>query len=304
MGNPGLELARHAVQRKPVNTRTPIALPAKDLFSTPPQASRRRCLRVALSAACVLASGMTSLDVRAEIPNINEAINRAGRQRMLSQRMAKAWLAMGQGVDDRRAERILRESIALFDRQLDELKGFAPTPQILATYGALEPVWRSYKAMLLTGQPDRTRAEAVIAMDGKVLKLAHLGTVQLETFSGKTLGKLVNVSGRQRMLSQRAAKFYLSQAWGTANPEQLKELRTARQEFTDALSFLREARQTTPAIRDELELAQQQWVFFDNALAKAEQSSNASMHAKEVFASSENILEVMDRVTTMISRLS
>jgi hypothetical protein len=261
-------------------------------------------LRATLSAACLLAGGLPALDARAEIPNINEAINRAGRQRMLSQRMAKAWLAMGQGVDSRRAERIFSESITLFDRQLEELKAFAPTPQILSTYGALEPVWIGYKALLRTGRPERARVQAMIEMDAKVLKLAHLGTVQLEAFSGKPLGKLVNVSGRQRMLSQRAAKFYLSQAWGTANAEQLRELRTARQEFADALTFLHDAKQATPAIRDEIELAQQQWVFFDNALAKADQSSNAAMHATEVFASSENILQVMDRVTAMFSKLS
>jgi hypothetical protein len=270
----------------------------------PSRASRRQCLRATLSAACLLAGGLPALDARAEIPNINEAINRAGRQRMLSQRMAKAWLAMGQGVDSRRAERIFAESITLFDRQLEELKAFSPTPQILATYGALEPVWTSYKALLRTGRPERARVDAMIEMDAKVLKLAHLGTVQLETFSGKTMGKLVNMSGRQRMLSQRAAKFYLSQAWGTANADQLRELRTARQEFADALTLLHDAKQTTSAIRDEIELAQQQWIFFDNALSKADQRSNAAMHAAEVFASSENILQVMDRVTAMFSKLS
>jgi hypothetical protein len=267
--------------------------------------SRRQCLRTGLISGAALLTGWPVLPVHAEaITHINEAINRAGRQRMLSQRMAKAWLALGQGIDGKRAEHILQDSITLFERQLGELKAFAPTPQILATYAALEANWAQYKASLLAGLPDRERAEKVIALDAKVLKIAHQGTLQLEALSGKTLGKLVNVSGRQRMLSQRAAKFYLSQSWGTAGADQLQELRVARKEFGDALSWLGEAKEATPAIREEIALAQQQWVFFDNALARAEQRDNATMHAKEVFASSENILQVMDHVTAMFSRLS
>jgi hypothetical protein len=267
--------------------------------------SRRQCLRTGLTGGFALLAGWPLLPAHADaIPHVNEAINRAGRQRMLSQRMTKAWLAMGQGIDGKRAERILQDSIALFERQLGELKAFAPTPQILATYAALEATWAQYKASLLAGMPDRERAEKVIALDAKVLKIAHQGTVQLEALSGKTLGKLVNVSGRQRMLSQRAAKFYLSQSWGTAGTEQLQELRVARKEFGDALTWLGEAKEATPAIREEIALAQQQWVFFDNALARAEQRDNAALHAKEVFASSENILQVMDHVTAMFSKLS
>lgn len=266
---------------------------------------RRQCLRTGLVSGGALLAGWPLMPALADaIPDLNEAINRAGRQRMLSQRMAKAWLALGQGIDGKRAERILQDSIALFERQLSELKAFAPTPQILATCAALEATWLQYRASLLAGLPNRDRAEKVIALDAKVLKIAHQGTLQLEALSGKAQGKLVNVSGRQRMLSQRAAKFYLSQSWGTAGTEQLQELQVARMEFGDALSWLGGAKEATHAIREEIALAQQQWVFFDNALARAEQRDNAALHAKEVFASSENILQVMDRVTAMFSKLS
>jgi len=36
--------------------------------------------------------------------------------------------------------------MALFDRQLVELKAFAPTPEIKATYAQLEASWSDYKA--------------------------------------------------------------------------------------------------------------------------------------------------------------
>lgn len=240
----------------------------------------------------------------AQIMSLNEAINKAGRQRMLSQRMAKAWLAMGQGVDVRRAEKILFDSMAWFDRQFVELKTYAPTPEIRSTYDTLEPIWSDYKTGLVGSKPDRGAAPVLLGLDAKVLKLAHQGTMQLEQYSGRAVGKLVNVAGRQRMLSQRTAKFYLSQCWGAAVPEQLKELNVARQEFASALNLLITAPQATPAIKDELELARQQWVFFDNALSRIGEGPGSVQRASEVFSSSENILQVMDKVTGMYSKLA
>ena len=240
----------------------------------------------------------------AVVASLNDAINKAGRQRMLSQRMAKAWLAMGQGVHTQHAEGILQESVALFDRQLVELKAYAPSPDIRTTYATLEPVWSDYKTALIGSAPDKRRVSPLLDLDAKLLKLAQLGTVQLETHSGKAVGNLVNLAGRQRMLSQRSAKLYLCQAWGTATPSSATELKTARQEFSQALRTLMGSPQVTSAIKDQLSLAEQQWIFFDNALGRLNDVGGSTQHANDVFATSENILKVMDKVTGMFSQLS
>ncbi len=291
---------RPSCMHQPATTRTTNHI--TEALSSLQSAPRRACLKQ--GAVWLLGSTALAWPAFGQIVNLNEAINKAGRQRMLSQRMAKAWLALGQGLDARRAERVLFDSMALFDRQLVELKAYAPTPEIKATYNALEPVWSDYKSALVGASPDRNAAAPLLTLDTKVLKLAHLGTVQLEQYSGKAVGKLVNVAGRERMLSQRTAKFYLSKAWGTASPEQIREMDTARHEFAQALGMLARAPESTPTIRQALDLAQQQWVFFDNALARATESSNAMQHANEVFASSENILQVMDKVTALYSKLA
>jgi hypothetical protein len=250
-----------------------------------------------LPGGCLLGPG----HARAQIPDLNEAINRAGRQRMLSQRMSLAWLAIGQGIDTVRAQRVLDESMALFERQLAELKSFAPNAEIRATYATLEPVWGEYKAALTGTPPGQAGGAAVVALGSRVLAVAHQGTVQLERHSGKSVGRLVNMAGRQRMLSQLLGKLYFVQGW--APEASAKDLETARAEFVAALKTLREAPEATPAIRQELVLAEQQWLFFDNALKRRDDPYNPARYATDVFRSSDNILQVMERVTGLYARL-
>ncbi len=80
----------------------------------------------------------------AQISDLNSAINKAGRQRMLSQRMAKAYFQIGQQIEVDRSKKVLDSSMAVFDRQLVELKNYAPTPEIKETYGKLEKSWLAY----------------------------------------------------------------------------------------------------------------------------------------------------------------
>ena len=238
----------------------------------------------------------------AQIADINDAINKAGRQRMLSQRMAKSYLAMGQGIEPELADRTLSASMALFDRQLVELKVFAP-PAIKPTYLKLEAAWSDYKAALVGTKPVRVQAPTVLELAGTVLGIANQGTGQLEKVSGMSLGRLVNMSGRQRMLSQRMAAFYFGASWGIAPAVSLGEVNKAREEFLRAQQILKTAPEATARIKSELELADMQWTFFDSALDTLREGRVDKVALSHVFTTSERILQVMDSVTGMYSAL-
>lgn len=260
--------------------------------------SRRGTLCLMLACTLPLLSAPAA---QAQVADQSDAVNKAGRLRMLSQRMAKAWLALGQQVETVRADKVLAESMALFDRQLFELKAYAPTPEIRATYRRLDAVWSDFKTTLVGASPSSVAAPGLLSLDAQLLALAQQGTQQLEGYSGKPLGRLVNIAGRQRMLSQRMAKFRLAQGWKAA-ADASEQIAQSRREFLTALDVLNDAPEASVAIREQLLLARQQWVFFDSALAKA--GSLRPHEAADVFVTSENILQVMDRITSLFAHIT
>jgi nitrate/nitrite-specific signal transduction histidine kinase len=255
---------------------------------------------VLLASAVVGLSGIGL----AQVINLNDAINKAGRQRMLSQRMAKSYMALGLGVMHDTADKTLAASMALFDRQLVELKAFAPTPDIKTTYQQLEAKWSEYKGALVGAKPDAKGAASVMQLSNAVLALANQGTVQLEKVSNKPIGKLVNIAGRQRMLSQRMASQYLAASWNVQAQNAKTEMLKARDEFVTALEVLRMAPEATARIKQELELADQQFVFFQAALQNLTVATTNKRPLEDVFQTSERILQVMDNITSLYSQIT
>jgi hypothetical protein len=256
-----------------------------------------------LLGAAALAPALTPIiPALAQVTDLNDAINKAGRQRMLSQRLAKSWCAIGLDVLPDLARETLQQSMAVFDRQLAELKAFAPNADIRSRYQTLEPLWSDYKAVLVGSPPTKERAPKLFSLAGLVLQAAHQGTVQLEQASGRPLGKLVNIAGRQRMLSQRMAAFYFAACWDVQSRTALVELNTAHDEFVAAHELLKKAPEATPAIRNELAQAEAQFVFFAAALRALRPGQPDARGMANLFTTSERILQTMDGVTGMFSK--
>ena len=94
--------------------------------------SGNKMTRRAGYGACALMAVLLAVTsaAPAETMTLNSAINKSGRQRMLSQRMTKAYCQMGLRVRGDEAQVQLNDAVKLFERQLAELKAFAPTPAI------------------------------------------------------------------------------------------------------------------------------------------------------------------------------
>lgn len=235
-----------------------------------------------------------------------EVINQAGRQRMLSQRLAKLYAQKLLNIRIDEANHLVTKSIEIFEQQLDALtnvaqrKGAAP---IHDTYVQLGTLWSRYKP-LVSSQPSPAGLQQVVLLNEQVLALAQQGTVQFETLNGSSLGKLVNIAGRERMLSQRLSKFYFFEASGLKSADNAKALEASRKEFIANLQTLKNAPENTKAIRAWIELAETQWMFFDEALKGPQRDHEQASLQSNVAAASENILQVMDQLAGMYAQLS
>ncbi len=256
----------------------------------------RTCLRAFGALLLAVLSGVT----QAQISDINSAINKAGRERMLSQRIAKAYFQMGLGVDVERSRSVMDSSVALFDRQLVELKNYAPTPEIKDTYQKLEKSWLIYKDLLIGSAANQANGKKVLELSDEVLALAQQGTAQLEQHARSSSARLVNVAGRQRMLSQRLAKFYQAAAWNVGGAQASTEAERTRQEFEQGLQELGTASVNTPAINSELQLLSQQWYFFDAAL-KQRASADRALQLN-VATTSERILQLTESIAGLYEK--
>ena len=257
---------------------------------------------LAVLAFAVLAFGLDAAGnpAQAQVANINDAINKSGSLRYMANRLAKVYFQIGMGIDVDRSKRILDSQIAMYDRRVVELKNYSPTPEIKETYLTLEKAWSGYKDLLVGAKPNQEAGRKIIQVSEEVVTIANKATGQLAAHSGTTSGNLVNISGRQRMLSQRIAKYAQAMNWGVASANAQAEMDKSKAEFVQKLGELSAAQINTPQIKDELDLGKQQWMFFDAALTgRGDKKANAT----NIATTSERILEVMDNVVGMYEKL-
>ncbi len=230
--------------------------------------------------------------------SMGDAINKAGRQRMLSQRIVKAYVLVGRKVM-LSAKMQLTDAVALFEKQLAELTDFATTDEERKTITEITRLWKKYK-VLATAKPTKEKAVELTAMSDEVLAKTHKFVLLLEDRSGTSVGKLVNISGRQRMLSQRIAKFYVLRSWGLDQPEYEVGQNKAMAEFTNALQLLQGAAENTSEINDALEKVEQDW----NTFKISKQLKGGKYIPSLVVRSLDKILAQMNYITALYTNIA
>ncbi len=147
------------------------------------------------------------------------AINVAGRQRMLTQKMTKEACLIALEVNVEVNRERLHETMALFETSLERLlegdnaRDLPPPPAdfIHAQLELLRLIWGEFRELVLAAAQGDRAALRAIAEDSLVMLRetnAAVGMyVDVALLAGaRDLGRVVNIAGRQRMLSQKMAK--------------------------------------------------------------------------------------------------
>lgn len=250
---------------------------------------------------CIILAA-TSLPSFAQIDNLSQAINESGRLRMLSQRMAKAYILNAMDVQPQKAQSQLQNGLAKFESNIADLEHYAKSNEspaaVTVSIGVAKQEWAGLKEQLLA---QGSSTEDLIALSDRTLLACEEVVSQLEQLSNNQSARLVNTSGRQRMLSQRIAKLYSAiSSTGDVNTY-AAELKLAVTEFDAALALLTKSKENTHFVNHKLRKVETQWKFSKQGFLQLEKGASTPL---VISMTTETILKQMNDITALYQELA
>ena len=143
-----------------------------------------------------------------EIKNLSVAVDVAGKQRMFTQRMLKDYAMVGLENNFGNPQEDLKKIMADFENHLNALIAFNKDKATAESLQKVKKMWGPIKASL-NEKPSKEKARKMQEDLEKLLKQSNEAVGLFAKQTGKTSGEIIDISGRQRMLSQRMASLYI-----------------------------------------------------------------------------------------------
>ncbi len=221
-------------------------------------------------------------------------INIAGEQRMLSQRIAKDYLYIGKHVAANKAKKQLEVSLKAFKANQAKLAEMINDPEIK---NLLEFVNLSFDELQgIVQKPfSLDNAQLVLDLSESMLEGSQYVVDSLKQLANVKESQIVARSGKQRMLAQRIAKYYIAYQAGIKDKNTVDQMKEAVQEFSENHKILMENKDNTATINQKLAQVDKLWKIVYKFYLNIEKGGLPFI----VYTSTDDITKKMEEITKL-----
>lgn len=221
-------------------------------------------------------------------------IDVAGKQRMLSERIAKDYLYAGKHISTLKAKKELKKSFKELVEAQKLLVSSINNEDIKNLLTFVDMSIEDFKTTV-NKKFNLDNAQLIIDLSESISEGSQYVVNSLEKTVNINKSKIIDISERQSMLGQRIAKYYIAYQSGIKDKNTVEQMNTAVKDFAKEHEAFMKNQSNTPAINAKLNNIDRLWKIVYKFYLNIEKGGLPII----VYNTTDNITNEMEAVTKL-----